>query len=57
MCVCVYLEDEVWRCAWSHSRSEDPIVVRVDQRLVQIQHQNLPLHSIWRECEEATQTK
>ena len=43
---CSYFEDEVWRRARSHCRSEDPVMVRVDQRLVQVQNQNLPLYCI-----------
>lgn len=45
--LCSYFEDEVWRRARSHCGSEDPVVVRVDQRLIQIQNQNLPLYCIW----------
>lgn len=33
MCI-LYFEDEVWRCAWSHCGSKDPVMVGVDQRLV-----------------------
>lgn len=44
---CSYFEDEVWRRARSHCGSEDPVMVRVDQRLVQVQNQNLPLYCIW----------
>lgn len=43
---CSYFEDEVWWRARSHCGSEDPIVVRVDQCLVQVQNQNLPLYCI-----------
>ncbi|TNN67913.1 hypothetical protein EYF80_021882 [Liparis tanakae] len=43
-----YFEDEVWRRARPHCGSEDAVVVRVDQRLVQVQNQNLPLYCIWR---------
>lgn len=43
---CSYFEDEVWWRARSHCGSEDPIMVRVDQCLVQVQNQNLPLYCI-----------
>lgn len=39
-----HLEDEVGRCPRSHCRPQHPIVVRVNQGFVQIQHQDLPLH-------------
>lgn len=42
-----YFEDEIWRRARSHCWSEDPVVVRVDQRLIQVQNQNLPLYCTW----------
>ena len=44
---CSYFEDKVWWRARSHCGPEDPIMVRVDQRLVQIQNQNFPLYCIW----------
>lgn len=43
---CSYFEDEVWWRARSHCGSEDPIMVRVDQCLIQVQNQNLPLYCI-----------
>ena len=51
-----YFEDEVWRRARSHCGSEDPVMVRVDQRLVQVQHQNLPLYCIWSLLRDGTDT-
>ena len=38
----LYLEHEVRRRAWLDCLSEDAVVVRVDERLVQVQHQHLP---------------
>lgn len=35
---CSYFEDKVWRRARSNCGSEDPIMVRVDQCLVQVQN-------------------
>ena len=37
-----YLEHEVRRCARLDCLSEDAIVVRVDERLVQVEHHHLP---------------
>lgn len=46
-CGLLYFEDEVWRRSWSHCGSENPVVVRVNKRLVQVQNQDLPLHCIY----------
>lgn len=39
-----HLEDEVGGCSRPDCGPQDPIVVGMNERLVQIQHQDLPLH-------------
>ena len=36
-----HLQDEIWRCPGLDSRSDNPIVVGVDQSFIQVQHQHL----------------
>lgn len=50
VCICAtlghYFENKVRRRARSHCGPQDAVMVRVDQRLVQVQNQDLPLYSI-----------
>ena len=42
-----HLEDEVWRRAGLDGLSQDAVVVRVDQGLVEVQHKHLAADQTW----------
>jgi len=39
-----HFEDEIWRSSWFHGRSNHSVVIGVDERLVQVEDENLPLN-------------
>lgn len=38
------LEHKIWRCAGLHHLPDYSIMVRMDQRFIQVQHQHLPFY-------------